>query len=308
MRILFIDKVHPFLQKELEKRNYICDLFYDKNKEDLKEIINLYDGIIIRSRFNVDQEFIKKASKLKFIARAGSGMENINIKYAKSRKIRCYNAAEGNKQAVAEHALAMLLSLFNNLKRSDTEVREGIWNREENRGIELSGKTIGIIGYGNNGSAFAKLAEGFSVKILAYDKYLKEYPNKSSMKEIYKKANIISLHIPLTSETTYLVNKKFIEQFKKPIYLINTSRGKCVNTKDLISAIKNEDIKGACLDVLEYEKDSFEEIVQKGKNSNMEYLTNSEKVILSPHIAGWSIESHLKIAQVLLRKIICDFD
>ena len=308
MRILFIDKVHPFLQKELEKRNYICDLFYNKNKEDIKEIINLYDGIIIRSRFNIDQEFIKKASKLKFIARAGSGMENINVKYAKSRKIRCYNAAEGNKQAVAEHALAMLLSLFNNLNRSDTEVRKGIWNREKNRGIELSGKTIGIIGYGNNGSAFAKLTEGFSVKILAYDKYLKEYPNKSSMKEIYKKANIISLHIPLTSETTYLVNKKFIEQFNKPIYIINTSRGKCVNTKDLISAIKNEDIKGACLDVLEYEKDSFEEIVQKEKNSNMEYLTNSEKVILSPHIAGWSIESHLKIAQVLLRKIICDFD
>ena len=167
MRILFIDKVHPFLQKELEKRNYICDLFYNKNKEDLKEIINLYDGIIIRSRFNVDQEFIKKASKLKFIARAGSGMENINIKYAKSRKIRCYNAAEGNKQAVAEHALGMLLSLFNNLKRSDTEVREGIWNREENRGIELSGKTIGIIGYGNNGSAFAKLANKLRKNILA---------------------------------------------------------------------------------------------------------------------------------------------
>ena len=303
MKILFIDKVHPLLKEELEKRNHICDIAYNKNKKETADIINNYDGIIIRSRFNLDKEFIKKASRLKFIARAGSGMENIDIKYAEFRKIRCYNSPEGNKQAVAEHALGMLLSLFNNLKRSDIEVRKGIWHREKNRGVELSGKTIGIIGYGNNGSAFAKLAKGFSVKILAYDKYLEKYANESTMEEIYKKANIISLHIPLNNSTTYLVNDQFINKFKNPIYLINTSRGKCVNTKSLVTALKNGKIKGVCLDVLEYEKGSFEQLSAKGLPEEMIYLTKSNNSILSPHIAGWTNESNLRIAEILLKKI-----
>ena len=188
MRILFIDTVQPFLKQALEMQNYICDTAYEKSKAEIQKIIHNYQGIIIRSRFIIDKEFIDYASDLKFIARAGSGLENIDVGYAKSQNIHCYNAAEGNRQAVAEHALGMLLSLFNNLNKADQEVRSGIWKREENRGQELAHKTIGIIGYGNNGSAFAEVLKGFNVTILAYDKYLTEYPYQSNMESIYKQA------------------------------------------------------------------------------------------------------------------------
>jgi len=263
--------------------------------------------VIIRSRFKIDKQFIDYGSNLKFIARAGSGLENIDVEYAENKNIHCYNAAEGNRQAVAEHALGMLLSLFNNLSRADQEVRNGVWEREGNRGIELAGKTVAIIGYGNNGSAFAEVLKGFNIKILAYDKYLKNYPYKSTMKSIYKEADIVSLHIPLTDETTYLVDDNFINSFEKDIYLINTARGKCTNTKDLVVALENGKIKGACLDVLEYEKTSFENLSQEGFTNDMQYLMNSKNTILSPHIAGWTIESNVKIAEVLLNKFISDF-
>lgn len=307
MKILFIDTVHPLLKKQLEKLHHHCDTAYKKNKSEIEIIIKDYDGIIIRSKFNVDQKFINKGTNLKFIARAGSGLENIDVAYAESKRIKCYNAAEGNRQAVAEHCLGMLLSLFNNLKNCDAEVREGKWNREANRGIEISGKTVGIIGYGNNGSAFAEILKGFDITILAYDKYLNNYPYQSSMKSIYKEADILSLHIPLTQETTYLVNEDFINSFQKKIYLINTARGKCVNTKHLISALENSNIKGACLDVLEYENTSFENLSKEKITTNMQYLINCNNVILSPHIAGWTTESNIKIAKVLLKKIISDF-
>lgn len=306
MRILFIDTVHPLLKQELEKRSHICDTAYDKGKTEIQQIIYDYQGIVIRSRFKIDKEFIDAATNLEFIARAGSGLDNIDVNYAKERSINCYNAAEGNRQAVAEHALGMLLSLFNNLKNSDTEVREGNWNREGNRGIELAGKTVGIIGYGNNGSAFTEILKGFGVSILTYDKYLNDYPNKSTMESIYKEADILSLHVPLTEETTYLVNEGLIHKFEKEIYLINTSRGKCVNTKHLASALENGKIKGACLDVLEYEKTSFEQLSTSGFTSDMQYIIKSEKTILSPHVAGWTVESNIKIAEVLLQKIIAD--
>ena len=306
MRILFIDTVHPILKQALEKRSHICDTAYDKSKTEIQQIIHNYQGIVIRSRFKIDKEFIDAATNLKFIARAGSGLDNIDVNYAKERNITCYNAAEGNRQAVAEHALGMLLSLFNNLKNSDTEVREGKWSREENRGIELAGKTVGIIGYGNNGSAFTEILKGFGVSIITYDKYLNDYPNKSTMESIYKEADILSLHVPLTEETTYLVNEDFIRKFEKEIYLINTSRGKCVNTKHLVSALENGTIKGACLDVLEYEKTSFEQLSASGFTDDMQYIIESKKTILSPHVAGWTIESNIKIAEVLLQKIITD--
>lgn len=303
MHILFIDTVYPFLKKELEKQHNTCDTAYEKSKLEIEKIISDYDGIIIRSRFAIDKQFINKAKKLKFIARAGSGLENIDLEYAKIKGIQCFNSGNGNSQAVAEHALGMLLSLFNKLNKADKEVRNGKWKREENRGVELTQKTVGIIGIGNTGSAFAKLLQGFNVKILAYDKYLKQYSSQNIIEEIYEKADIISLHIPLNDSTTYLVNDQFINKFKNPIYLINTSRGKCVNTKSLVTALKNGRIQGVCLDVLEYEKDSFEQLSIKGFPDELIYLTKINNSILSPHIAGWTKESNVKIAKILLEKI-----
>jgi len=303
MRILFIDTTHPFLKQELEKKNYICDTAYEKSKGEIQEIIHNYQGVIIRSRFIIDKEFIDYASELKFIARAGSGLENIDVSYAESKNINCYNAGYGNRKAVAEHALGMLLSLFNNLNKADQEVRNGKWKREENRGLELSGKTIGIIGYGNNGSAFAEVLKGFGVTILAYDKYLTKHPYQNTMESIFKQADIVSLHVPLNTETTYLVNDDFIYKFEKDFYFINTARGKCANTKSLVLALEKGKIKGACLDVLEYEKTSFENLSQEGFSSEMQYLMGSPKTMLSPHIAGWTRESNVKITKVLLKKI-----
>jgi len=307
MKILFIDTVDSLLKKQLEEIGHDCDTAYNKSKLEIESIINFYDGIIIRSKFNINTKFIDKAINLKFIARAGSGLENINVDYARNKKIKCYNAGEGNKQAVAEHALGMLLSLFNNLNKADTQIRKGQWKRESNRGIELSNKTIAIIGYGNNGSAFAEILKGIGTTILTYDKYLNNYTYQSTMQEIYKKADIISLHIPLTQETNYLVNNNFINNFQKDIYLINTSRGKCVNTKHLVCALKNGKIKGACLDVLEHEKISFENLNNEKITDDMKYLINSKNVILSPHIAGWTVESNVKIAEILFKKIVADF-
>ena len=307
MKILFIDTVHALLKQELEKENHICDTAYNKSKTEIEKIISNYQGIIIRSRFKIDKQFIDCGSNLKFIARAGSGLENIDVDYAENKNIHCYNAAEGNRQAVAEHALGMLLSLFNSLNKADQEVRNGVWEREGNRGIELAGKTVAIIGYGNNGSAFAEVLKGFGVTILAYDKYLTNYPNKSTMETIRKETDIVSLHIPLTEETTYLIDEDFINSFEKDIYLINTARGKCTNTKNLVTALESGKIKGACLDVLEYEKTSFENLSQEGFTNDIQYLMNAKNTILSPHVAGWTKESNVKIAEVLLNKFISDF-
>jgi D-3-phosphoglycerate dehydrogenase len=303
-KVLFVDTVHPYLWNELEKEGYQCVEGYSLSKEQIiQQNIDLH-GIVIRSRFKLDAHFIDHFKDLKFIARAGSGMENIDSDFAQTKNIHCLNAAEGNKQAVAEHALGLMLSLFNNLKKADQEVRKGIWNREENRGLELSGKTVGIIGYGNNGSALAKVLSGFDTKVLAYDKYKTNYAPKyaieSDMQTIFEQADILSLHIPLTEETELLVNTKFLSQFKKSIYLINTSRGKCVDTEALVKNLNSGKVLGACLDVLEYEKSSFENL---SDSETLTQLFESEKVILSPHVAGWTKESKLKLAQVLLQKI-----
>ena len=301
MKIIFIDTTHPKLIEDLKPRGFICDQAYEKSRSEILKIIKNYDGIVIRSRFKIDKNFINAAKKLKFIARAGSGTENIDVKYADKKNIKCFNAPEGNRQAVAEHALAMILNLLNNIRLSDQEIRKGLWNREKNRGFELSGKTIGIIGFGNTGSSFAKILENFNVKILAYDKYKEKYKFQSNLDEILEFSDIISLHIPLTEETKYLVNENFIDKAKKSFYIINTSRGQCIETKALIKGLKDQKILGACLDVFEQEKNSFEKIAE---NADLKYLIESNKTILTPHIAGWTFESNYKIAEKLSEKII----
>ena len=300
-KVLFIDTTHKYLIDQLEKKNIVCDFEFSKTKSQIEKIIAKYDGIVIRSRFKIDKKFIDAAKKLKFIARAGSGLENIDIKYAEQKKIKCINAAEGNKQAVAEHALALILNLFNKINQANNELKSGKWLREENRGIELSGKKIGIIGFGNTGSSFVNLLKNFDLELLVYDKYKQNYEYKSSLKEIFEKAEILSLHVPLNDETKKYIDKSFINKMKKPFYLINTSRGQCVDTKALIRGIKENKVKGACLDVFEHEKTSFEKLK---RNRDLTFLLNSNKTILTPHIAGWTTESYFKIAKILSEKII----
>ena len=305
-KVLFLDTVHPYLLEELQKEGYSCIEGYDLSEKAIIKQHNDIYGLVIRSRISINTNFLSNFNKLTFIARAGSGMENIDVNYAHSKNIHVINAAEGNKQAVAEHTLGMILSLFNNLNKADSEVRKSIWQREENRGIELNGKTVGIIGYGNNGSALAKILSGFDTKVLAYDKYKTNYTSKyaieSDMQTIFEQADILSLHIPLTEETQHLVKDSFLKQFHKSIFLINTSRGACLDTKSLVANLNSGKVLGACLDVLEYEKTSFENLSEQTKE--LKLLLESDRVILSPHIAGWTQESQLKIAQVLFQKII----
>lgn len=307
IKILFIDTAHPYLMEELTRMGYQCDCFEDYNATDFKRIIHQYDGIIIRSKIKLNQDILSKASKLRFIARVGAGMENIDREYAESKGIICLNAPEGNRDAVGEHTLGMLLSLLNHLNRVDREVRRGIWIREGNRGTEIKGKTVGIIGYGNMGSAFAQRLKGFEAQVIAYDKYKTGYSNdlvtESTMDELFENTDILSLHVPLTEETDYLVNDDFLKKFKKNIYLINTSRGRVVKTADLVKNMQEEKVLGAALDVMEYEKLSFENIETAKLPPAFQYLIQADNVILSPHIAGWTIESNYKLAKVLVDKI-----
>jgi len=308
VKIIFIDSVHPILQTELEKAGHQCDLLYNLTPTEIVKLLPAYDGAVIRSKLKLTKEILQTATNLKFIARAGAGMENIDVDFAESIGIKCLHAPEGNRDAVGEHALGMLLALFNNLCRSNAEVRLGKWIREGNRGVELAGKTVGVIGHGNMGSAFTQRLSGFDVKILAYDKFKKSYGTdkitESTLEEICSEADVLSMHVPLTEETKYLVNDKFLTGFKKNIYLINTARGKVVKTDDLVKNIESGKVLGACLDVLEYEAVSFENIESVNLPPAFNYLINSNKVLLSPHIAGWTHESNEKIARVLLEKII----
>lgn len=311
MKILFIDTAHPFLWDSLMSDGHECIEGYKFSLEEIYAILPLINGIVIRSRVNIDKKFLDKSTQLKFIARCGAGMESIDVEYATSKGIACLNSPEGNRNAVGEHALGMLLSLFNNLNRADRQVRAGEWVREKNRGHELEGKTIGIIGYGNMGSAFAEKLRGFNCKVLVYDKYKKnfgsEHIHESDLHTICKEAEVLSLHIPLTTETNYFVNESFIDSFSKPFYLINTARGKVVSINAVVNAMKSGKIIGACLDVFEYEDTSFEKfsIESAGllSNPDWKYLISSDQVILSPHIAGWTVESLRKIAVVLVEKI-----
>ncbi|MES2513259.1 MAG: NAD(P)-dependent oxidoreductase [Bacteroidota bacterium] len=307
-KILCIDSNHDVLHETLLKEGFHVDLFWNKSKEELMTLIPQYDGIVIRSKFKITKEIIDTAPNLRCIGRVGAGMENIDVTYAQSKGIICLSAPEGNRDAVGEHALGMLLMLFNNLKRADSEVRSGVWKRAENRGYEITGRTIGIIGYGFMGSAFAKKLQGFNCEILAHDKYKSgfgtQYVKESSLDELYEKSDIVSIHLPLTKETTYYINDEFISGFKKNIYVINTARGKCLNTTDLVKHMQTGKVIGACLDVLEYESVSFENLDTTSLPDPMQYLLKSENVILTPHIAGWTHESNYKMSKVIAEKMI----
>ncbi len=311
MKILHLDANHPMLLQELNNLGFINDEDYTSAKEAILNIIQEYDGIVIRSRFTIDRHFIDKATNLKFIARVGAGLENIDVAYASQKNIQLIAAPEGNKNAVAEHALGMLLSLFNNLNRADNQVRNGKWLREANRGIELDGKTVGIIGYGNMGKAFARKLQGFNVNVICYD-ILPDvgdaFAKQVTLQQLQEQTDVLSFHVPLTPETNQMFNRQFIKQFAKPFWLLNTARGKIVNTNDLVEALKNKTVLGAGLDVLEYEKTSFENLfLSDNLPEAFVYLTQADNVILTPHIAGWTHESYLKLAQTIVNKIKAHF-
>ena len=311
MKILHLDANHSLLIHQLNDLGFINDEDYTSSKQEIEAKIHKYDGFIIRSRFKIDKHFLDKATNLKFIGRVGAGLENIDCEYATSKNIELIAAPEGNRNAVGEHSLAMLLSLFNKLNKADKEVRNGKWLREENRGIELDGKTVGLIGYGNMGKSFAKKLRGFDVNVLCYDikpTVGNENCKQVSLAELQEKSDVLSLHTPETALTINMVNTQFINNFKKPIWLINTARGTSVNTNNLVEALKSGKILGAGLDVLEYEKSSFENLFTNHKIPDaFQYLIGSENVLLSPHVAGWTVESKEKLAQTIVDKIIAKF-
>ena len=305
MKILLLDKNHPLITEQLSEKGFVLEEDFSSSYEQVLEKIHLYEGIIIRSRIPLDAHFLEKAKNLKFIARVGAGMENIDIAKAQELGIKLINSPEGNKDAVAEHVIGTLLVLMNRLFISSNEVKKGIWLREENRGEEILGKTFGIIGYGNMGKAVAKRLSGFGCKTIFYDikpNLSDEFATQVSLQELQENADILSLHTPLTEDTLYMIDEEFISKMKKNFYFINTARGKNLKTSALVNALKSGKIKGACLDVLEYEKTSFENL--ETKNEDLEYLLNSEKVIITPHIAGWTHESKIKLAQVIVDKIL----
>ena len=305
MKILLLDKNHPLITEQLSEKGFILEEDFSSSYEQVLEKIHLYEGIIIRSRIPLDAHFLEKAKNLKFIARVGAGMENIDTAKAQELGIKLINSPEGNKDAVAEHVIGTLLVLMNRLFISSNEVKKGIWLREENRGEEILGKTFGIIGYGNMGKAVAKRLSGFGCKTIFYDikpNLSDEFATQVSLQELQENADILSLHTPLTEDTLYMIDEEFISKMKKNFYFINTARGKNLKTSALVNALKSDKIKGACLDVLEYEKTSFENL--ETKNEDLEYLLNSEKAIITPHIAGWTHESKIKLAQVIVDKIL----
>ena len=307
IKILHIDSNHPLLLAQLQQAGFVNDEDYTSDKQQIEAKIHNYHGIVIRSRFNIDKDFLDKATHLQFIARVGAGLESIDVDYAFEKNITLIAAPEGNRNAVGEHTLSMLLALLNKINVADAQIRSGHWNREANRGYELDGKTVGIIGYGNMGKSFARKLRGFDVKVLCYD-VLENIGNADakqvSLQELQQQSDVLSLHIPWTPETDQMVNANFIQAFAKPFWLINTSRGKNVVTADLAAALESGKILGAGLDVLEYEKSSFEHLFHGSTVPKaFSYLLQSDKVILSPHIAGWTFESHEKLAQVIVDKI-----
>jgi D-3-phosphoglycerate dehydrogenase len=300
------------LLDELTKHGFENVEAYQIKKEELLQGIHEYEGIIIRSRFALDEAFLKKATQLKFIGRVGAGLENIDEVFAKQQNIQLFNAPEGNRNAVGEHALGMLLSLLNKLHSAHQEVCNGIWKREENRGHELDGKTVGIIGYGNMGKAFAKKLRGFDVAVLCHDilpDVGDENATQVSLAELQKRADVLSLHTPITDSTNQMIDAEYIAAFQKPFWFLNTARGNSVVTKDLVLALQNGKILGAGLDVLEYEKSSFEQLFEDGNlPPAFAYLTQAKNVILSPHIAGWTQESKVKLAQTIVQKITSHYE
>ncbi len=307
-KVLFIESVHEVLHRRLEAAGYTCDCRYEATREELLAMAHEYAGVVVRSRIKIDKAFIDAAANLRFIARSGSGLENIDVAYAESKGIAVYNSPEGNRDAVGEHALGMLLMLLNNLRQADADVRAGRWPREENRGYEIAGKTVGIIGYGLMGSSFAQKLSGFGARVIAHDKYKSQFSDEwalpVSLEELQAEAYIVSLHLPLNDETHYYADAQFFNSFVKPIYFINTARGKNTDTAALVEALKNGRVRGACLDVIEYEKASLEGLEKDPSLTAMRDLIALPNVVLTPHIAGWTHESYEKLSSVLADKIL----
>lgn len=302
MKVLIVDDLHPIFKEKAEALGYEVDDKPEITRAETLDVVKHYDGIAVRTKFRIDEELLAVAAKLKFVARAGAGLDNIDIDIAKERGIALLAANEGNMDAVGEHAVGLLLSLMNNFRKADIEIRKGIWDREGNRGYELRGKTVGIIGYGFMGQSFARKLSGFGVNVIAYDKYKTgfsdEFAKEVSMEEIVKHSDVLSLHIPLTKETRQMVNEEYFFHFKKPIFLLNTARGEIVNTQSVLNSIAKGKILGAGLDVLETEK--FPSLAEQ---QWYEALKNNEKVILTPHVAGWTFDSYRKISEVLAQKL-----
>ena len=315
MKILLLDSNHPLITEQLLAKGFILEEDFTSSYDEVLQKINQYDGIIIRSRIPLDKNFLENAQNLKFIARVGAGMENIDLEVAKNLGISLINSPEGNRDAVAEHVVAMLLILMNRLFIASEEVKNGIWKREENRGDELLGKTFGIIGYGNMGKATAKRLSGFGVEVIFYDilpDLEDEFAKQVSLEELQERADILSLHIPLDASTEYLVDENFISKMKKNFYLVNTARGKNVKTSALVDALKFGKVKAAALDVLEYEKSSFENLdisasLSARNKEDLQFLLESNQVIVTPHIAGWTHQSKEKLAQFIVDKIVQQF-
>jgi D-3-phosphoglycerate dehydrogenase len=307
IKILHIDSNHPVLWNQLQQFGFINHSDFTSSKEEIETKIQDYHGIVIRSRFKIDKMFLDKAINLQFLARVGAGLESIDCDYATSKNITLIAAPEGNRNAVAEHTLGMILSLFNKLNQANSEIQSGYWNRESNRGHELDGKTVGIIGYGNMGKSFAKKLSGFDANVLCYD--IQENmgdrnAKQVSLAEFQQKVDVVSLHVPWTAETDKMVDSDFINGFEKAFWILNTSRGKNIVTADLVAAMQSGKILGAGLDVLEYEKLSFETLFQDNHTPEaFQYLLKAKNVILTPHIAGWTFESHERLAQVIVDKI-----
>ncbi|HEY8930909.1 MAG TPA: 2-hydroxyacid dehydrogenase [Mucilaginibacter sp.] len=300
--ILIVDDIHPVFIEMAQAKGYECNYQPKITPAEALEIIGDYAGLVIRSKFNVNKQVIDAAKQLRFVCRAGAGMDNINEAYAAEKNIALINAPEGNMDAVGEHAVGLLLALMNNFNVADAQIRTGSWQREANRGYELKGRTVGIIGYGFMGRSFAKKLSGFDVNVIAYDKYKTgfsdAYAREVSMEEIVKHSDVLSLHVPLTAETNGLVNDEYLFHFKKPIFFINTSRGKTAQVRAVLNAIKQGKILGAGLDVLEVEK--FPSLAEQ---EWFDELKQSGKVILTPHVAGWTFESYRKISEVMGEKL-----
>ncbi len=308
MRVLITDETHPVLLTKLNDAGIQCLVRTDLDYNGILQCLGDFDALVVRSKILIDRRFIDNARHLRCIARVGAGMDNIDVAYAESCGIRCLNSPEGNRTAVGEHTVGLLLALFNNICKADSEVRSGLWHREDNRGIEVAGKTVAIIGFGNMGSSFARCLSGFGCNIIAYDKYktgyAPDYVTEVSLNQCFEQADVVSFHVPLTDETRYYADSTFLNSFAKNIYLINTSRGAVVQTSALVEALKSGKVAGAALDVLEYENMAKDGLLFDNMPQDMQYLVKCQKVVLTPHVAGWTVESKLKLASVLADKII----
>lgn len=306
-KILLIDQPHPFLAEHLSALGFEILPLYKAPKAEIWQVLPECIGVVMRSRLSADRAFIERGKKLQFIAREGVGVEHIDVDYAESKGIRVLISPEGSRDTVAEHALGMLLALMNKLALADRQVRNGQWLREPNRGTEIKGKTVGIIGYGNMGSAFAQRLQGFEARVIAYDKFKTDYADGNAeavdLATLFRESDIVSLHIPYSESNHHFVDDAFLSQFQKPIYLVNTARGLVLNTADLVKHLQAGSVLGAALDVLEYEETSFNFLNFDALPEPFQYLKNAENVVLSPHIAGWSFESKLGHARALAEKI-----